>query len=160
MKKMKIFFNGERLRDVYAHATKWQVFKFKVRKFIRNIIRISLAGGMVYGVFVLGGLLNPIMTYATQEKIVHIEIESDVMKRIAQCESGGTHTKDGQVIFNANSNGSVDIGIYQINSVWRKKATELGFDLTKESDNKAMAMWIYKNRGTEDWYSSKKCWMK
>lgn len=84
-----------------------------------------------------------------------------ILKRIAECESGNTHyRKDGQVIFNPNSNGTVDVGKYQINTVWNTKATELGLDLTKEEDNEEMAEWIYANRGTEDWYSSKKCWMK
>jgi hypothetical protein len=60
----------------------------------------------------------------------------------------------------SNTNKSVDIGKYQINSVWFKKATELGLDITKEEDNEAMAYWIYENRGTGDWYSSQSCWSK
>jgi hypothetical protein len=60
----------------------------------------------------------------------------------------------------ANTNKTVDIGRYQINSVWNKKASELGLDLTIEADNEKMAYWIYENRGTGDWYSSEKCWKK
>jgi len=58
----------------------------------------------------------------------------------------------------ANTNGTVDIGEYQVNGFyWGKKASELGLDLTKEADNKKMAEWIYANKGTGDWYSQK-CW--
>ena len=151
---------GERLKDVYPHATRWQVFKFKVRMLIKRLIRLSLAGGLLYGVFILGGMLNPVTTFATIEKLVPVETIPPVMERIAKCESSGTHFKDGQVIFNANTNKSVDIGKYQINSIWRKKATEMGLDLTKEKDNEEFAMYLYKTHGTEPWYSSKTCWHK
>jgi len=104
--------------------------------------------------------------------VVTIENKVPILSRIADCESGerlqngrakkGTAThyaKNGQVKLNPNTNGSVDVGHYQINDdVWGKKATEMGLNIMVEKDNKAMAKWIYENRGTEDWYSSKKCW--
>ncbi len=92
--------------------------------------------------------------------------EAPVLQRISDCESGngkpgsGTHFKNGQVIFKANTNGTIDIGKYQINSVWDKQASQLGLDLTKEADNYAMAKWIYENRGTSDWSSSSRCWQR
>lgn len=91
-----------------------------------------------------------------------------VLAKIADCESGngkpGTaqHYTKGQVTMRANEAGtSIDIGRFQINLMhWGKKATELGYDLTKEKDNEAMARWIYENRGTGDWSSSQKCWQR
>jgi hypothetical protein len=59
-----------------------------------------------------------------------------------------------------NTNKTVDIGRYQINTVWFAKATELGLDLTNEQDNYKMAVYIYTNFGTEPWVYSKKCWNK
>lgn len=92
-------------------------------------------------------------------------LDSRVLNRIADCESGngkaGTAThydKNGQVLLRGNTNKTVDVGKYQVNSVWFKKATELGYDITTEAGNKAMAEWIYLNRGTGDWYSSESCW--
>lgn len=96
--------------------------------------------------------------WAETIKEVPVKEIPPVLKRIAKCESGDMHYKNGQVIFNANSNGTVDRGRYQINSVWDKKATELGLDLSNEKDNEQFAMWLYENRGSEDWYSSKSCW--
>ncbi len=90
-----------------------------------------------------------------------VDKEAPVLERIAQCESGGKHLgKSGQVLLSANTNDTVDVGKYQVNTVWFGKATELGLDITTEEGNKAMAEWIYFNRGTEDWYSSKHCWAK
>ena len=84
------------------------------------------------------------------------------MERIAKCESGNNQfDSTGQVQLNANTNKSVDIGVFQINNkVWGKKATELGYDLMVEKDNRAMAEYIYETRGTEPWGASSKCWSK
>lgn len=166
MKKIKVFFNGERLRDMYPYATKWEVFKWKFMRFVRKLFFVALAGSSVYVAGLIGSEYFPKTIYEVQaEKIVTVEVPVDttavVMERIAHCESGGSHyNKKGQVAFNVNTNGTVDIGYYQINSVWGEQATKLGLDLTNEEDNKQMAKWIFENRGTEDWYSSKKCWQK
>ena len=100
-----------------------------------------------------------------KEVIKEVKIEAPVMDRIAGCESQGnrnskgTHyDKNGQVLMRSNTNRTVDLGKYQINTVWFAKATELGLDLTKEDDNKKMAEWKYANRGTDDWSASAKCW--
>jgi hypothetical protein len=95
------------------------------------------------------------------ERIVEVNIESGVppiMKRIATCESNNSHyDKNGQVLINKTQ----DAGRYQINiPIWGKKATELGLNLMVEKDNEEMALWIYENRGTVDWYASQDCWNK
>lgn len=156
MKSLKIFYLGERLKDVYPHATKWQVFKFQIRKALKVVFRFSMAGGSLYVAFIAGAYLNPIVTYATQEKIVTVDADSPVMERIAKCESGGSHyDKNGQVVINATQ----DIGKYQINvPIWGKTAHTLGFNLSNERDNKAMAYYIYKNFGTGPWSASFHCW--
>lgn len=84
------------------------------------------------------------------------------MDRIAKCESNDTHInpKTGQVYMLANSNKTVDVGKYMINTVWHKKAKELGLDITKEEDNEKMAYWIYENVGTSPWIYTANCWQK
>jgi len=76
-----------------------------------------------------------VYAYRTITVEVPVETVAPVMERIAKCESGNTHYRNGQVIFNANKGGSVDIGLYQINSIWNKKATEMKLDLTKPVQN-------------------------
>lgn len=111
--------------------------------------------------FYAGQFSSSHLTYAAPvEKIV--VANSPVLERIAKCESSNGHySKNGQVQVHANTNGTVDVGQYQINvQVWGAKATELGFDIFTKEGNKAMAEWIYANKGTEPWYSSKACWSK
>ena len=158
MKPIKVLWNGKLLREIYPHATRWQVFKFKVKRFFRKVF---IASGIViasYSLFILGGALNPKINYIQAETPKEI---IPVLERIAKCESGSKQfDKNGQVLMRSNTNRSVDVGKYQINTVWFAKATELGYDLTTEKGNIAMAEWIYANRGTGDWSSSSNCWKK
>jgi hypothetical protein len=106
-----------------------------------------------------GAYLNPVVSYATQEKLVEVRGNALVMDRIAKCESGNTHFEKGQVLVRGNKNGSVDVGRFQINvSIWGAKASSLGYDIFTEKGNTEMAYWIYANHGTEPWYLSAKCW--
>ena len=94
-------------------------------------------------------------------KEIPVEIEAPVMERISICESNGQQLNaDGQVLIKVNNNGTYDTGAMQINSIWNKKATELNLDLTKEADNNAFALWLYKNYGTGSWSATAKCWSK
>jgi len=172
MKSTKVFYMGKRLRDIYPHATAWQVFKYRVHKFLEKVFILALIVGAGYLLFEAGGYFNPKeVTLPPTQVIKEVEIEAPILDRIADCESGkrtpaGKGVKgsarhygpSGQVLMTGNNNKSVDVGKYAINSVWFAKATELGLDLTKEEDNKAMATWIYKNRGTGDWSASESCW--
>jgi hypothetical protein len=118
------------------------------------------------GVYYYGTTKSEIVYKSVEKEIIkEIELEAPVLDRIAGCESQGnrnskgTHyDKNGQVLMRSNTNRTVDLGKYQINTVWFAKATELGLNLTLEEDNKTMAEWIYRNRGTGDWSASAKCW--
>lgn len=157
----KVFLNGKRLK------TKSNKMKNNINKFSKIVAKALMIAAVVYGIFLLGQIAPEPTVYENNEVIVEVEVvkevikKSAVMERIATCESStGHYAPSGQVAMNANNNGSVDIGKYQINTIWNKQATALGLNLTVEADNEAMAMWIYDNRGTGDWYSSAKCWRK
>ena len=158
----KIYYNGKRLN------TPWNRFKHTVKVIANRILLIVILTSIIVGIFEAGAFLNPKTIYTQAEVIKEVEASSPVLDRIAGCESEGNpkskgshYDRNGQVRLNANTNKSVDIGIMQINNqAWGKKATELGYNLMIEEDNKAMGKWIYANRGTQDWYSSKTCWMK
>lgn len=159
-KTLKVIFNFKLMCDFYPHATRWQQVKWHIGRGVRNTSIVGLfvlVGSVSAGVY---RQLSPVTVYADKEVIKEVEAPAPVMDRIAKCESNNSHYKNGQVLIKPNVNGTVDIGRYQVNSVWNKKATEMGLDLTKEADNKTFAMWIYKNRGTQDWYSSVNCWSK
>ena len=158
---MKVFLDGVRLKDVYPGATKFEVFKYKLARFVRKLVRFT-----IFSLIVSGIAVTVFMYYFPNEEIIQQVIvtekaEYPVLDRIAKCESGNRHYgESGQVLIMGNTNKTVDVGTYQINTVWFKKATELGFDVTKEKDNRLMAEYIYKNFGTEAWVYSKHCWNK
>jgi len=133
-----------------------------IKSFLKKVLVILLVIGAGYSLVQAGRFIWPTTVYAVQEKQIIVEAEAPVLDRIAKCESGNTHFgKSGQVLMRGNTNGSVDIGIMQINvSIWGAKATELGYNLAIEKDNKEFARWLYKNYGTEPWVWSKKCWSK
>lgn len=92
-----------------------------------------------------------------------------VLDRIADCESGtgksgsgSQFRSNGEVVTNTNTNGSVDVGKYQINmnAGHIKEMAKLGFNPLTEEGNKAYAEYIYQNHGTGDWSSSSHCWYK
>jgi len=129
------------------------------RLVVRTLMVMAILSSLGWAMYA-GSAFMPVTVYAEKEVVKEVEAQAPILKRIAKCESSDMHFKDGQVLVRPNTNGTVDIGRYQINSVWNKKATELGLDLTKEVDNEKMARWIYSNRGTGDWSASAKCWAK
>ena len=162
MRKTHIFFGNKYVDSMYCGKSRFSVFLSKTGIALKRAT-IVCGGLSVVGWSILSGsYFFPRIAYAEKEVVKEIIVNEKipVMERIAKCESGNMHFKNGQVIINVNSNGSYDSGRYQINSIWNKKATELGLNLMVEKDNEAMARWIYVNRGTEDWYSSKSCWQK
>lgn len=158
--KTKIFHNGRQING------RFDSFKAKVRRFFRMIVRWSLITGGAYAIFMAGAFFYSTSTVTATTEVQTVVPQSPVLDRIADCESGNgkkgsatQYAKNGQVIMHANTNGTIDIGKYMVNDTyWGAKAHELGFDLTTTDGNKAMAEWIYANKGTGDWSSSAKCW--
>ncbi len=70
-----------------------------------------------------------------------------------------SQSQNGLVLTRVNNNGSLDIGIAQINDkTWGAQATALGYDLYTKEGNEAMAKWIISKYGTKPWYLSAKTW--
>jgi hypothetical protein len=138
-------------------------FKNKVKSFFKkvlfwSVVILALAGTVQYFRWAYP---TTITKEVIKEVLVNQEINYPVLDRIAKCESNDKHFgESGQVLMVGNTNKSVDVGRYQINTLWFKKANEMGLDLTKEKDNKAFAVYLYKTYGTEPWIHSKKCWNK
>lgn len=151
---------GTYKRDKIGRYSSFKSLVSKVWRFIKWSV---VASAVVFGAGAFGAAFYSTSTVTATTTTVNAP--APVLDRIADCESGnGTkgsakHYLNGQVLLRANTNATIDIGKYQVNlTYWGKKATELGFDLTREADNKAMAEWIYANKGTGDWSASQKCW--
>jgi hypothetical protein len=159
-KSMKVFLWGKRLRDVYPHCTRWELFKYRFAKFMRYAVGITI-WALVIAFITLMVVDNKTVVQQVIVERKPVDVEYPVLDRIAQCESGNRHYGEtGQVLVMGNTNKTVDVGRFQINTVWFKKATELGLNVFDEKDNRLMAEYIYKNFGTEAWVYSKHCWNK
>jgi hypothetical protein len=156
---------GKKTTYMYLRLTRWQLFKKRVVRLIKNLLKLAILCLLVVVIFKIGQYTSPKTIITHQEIIKEVEMKAPILDKIAKCESSTGHfAKNGQVVVRANASkthNSVDIGKYQINSYyWGAKATELGLNLWVEEDNEKMAYYIYKNYGTEAWSASRKCWSK
>lgn len=130
----------------------------KVKNALKKIVKYSVSVSILYGAFAIGGITHPVRTLEIQQAEA---TTAPVLTRIAKCESDASQKgKSGQVLIHANKDGTVDIGKYQINTVWFAEATKQGLNLANEADNEAFAKWLYENKGTGDWSASASCWKK
>lgn len=81
---------------------------------------------------------------------------------ISQCESNMTQfNADGTVVEHHNTNGTYDIGLYEINSSWLLTAKKMGIDIYTAQGNIEFALWLSnKDPNYSDWDASKACWDK
>ena len=162
----KIFYGNQYVSKFKCDGkryTRFQIVKMFVGKWVKRSILLATIVGVGYIVYVIGqSNATPTTIIKNVPVTVEITAKAPVLDRIAQCESGDTqYAKNGQVLLKANTNGSVDIGVMQINNViWGAMATKLGYNLFIEADNRAMAEYIYQNYGTSPWVLSMKCWNK
>lgn len=139
---------------------RFQAFRHKLKRAIAVMALFFVAFWLVYGGMEVGKRTTPPQIVEAQ---IMVAVESTstppVLQRIINCESGGKqYAKNGQINVHVNADGTVDLGAMQINSVNFAGATKLGLDLTKEADNIAYGKYLFANRGSEPWYSSKSCW--
>lgn len=88
-----------------------------------------------------------------EEKIIETFPEdAETALKIAKCES----ELNPSAVNNRNKNGSVDKGLYQINSVHDKRVRELDLDLFDTDDNLKIARLLYEEHGWKPWVCSKK----
>ena len=161
----KVFYGNQYVGNLNLNGQKvtaWRKFKYVMSKGIRVALICTFLAGATTGIFKAGqSATTPVYVRAEVEVPVEVKGKSPIMDRIAVCESGGKHfDSKGKIIYGYNTNGSIDVGKYQINTVHLPLAGTLGLDINKEKDNEAMAYYLYENRGTEPWRSSIHCWNK
>jgi hypothetical protein len=142
--------------------TKFQIQMFYAKRAAKRTLTVAaiivtagwiLAAGMYYA----KSNIKPEVAWAKEIVEVPVKVIPPILKKIAKCESGGSHLKNGQVVINATQ----DAGKYQINlPVWSKTASSMGLNLMVEADNEKFAMYLFENYGTEPWSASRGCWSK
>lgn len=114
-KPIKVFFNGKAMRDLYPHATRFQVFKYRVRKFFRKVFFYVGIPAIIVITFLAGGEFNSTTTYASKEIDVTPQklsvLKDGVVSSLKGCESAGYKESDGVIIL--DTNGLMSIGPLQ-----------------------------------------------
>ncbi len=163
-KAVRITFLGKELRQVYPHASRWQVAKYRFFKALRwLIIRTGIAvaaTAVLFGAYLYGSLTTPNLTAINTIVTVAAKDVAPILHKICMAESSCQQfDKNGIPTMHANTNGSVDIGKYQINNrVWGATAKKLGYDLMTEEGQDKMATYLLENKGSGPWFSSSKNW--
>lgn len=106
MKKLKVFYNGKRLKDVYPYATRFQVFKYRVAQFFSKLFKLSVVGGLMYATFILGTYSQAtsyVQAELTDSMPIRVEkLKQEVIEQIAKLETGNVKTEDGLVHIDNN----------------------------------------------------------
>lgn len=169
MKSTKLFRNGARLKDIYVGATRWQVFKFKLARFMRKLIlRSLLVGGWVAMIAVLihfNAATADVEIPADTLGVKVSELKEDVLNKIQNCERAGHSEDDGIIIFDSNNKAS--IGTFQFQKatviyyykalygqdITPKEAVLIALDNTKARDLARDVVFGKKANGLSNWYN-------
>lgn len=110
MKATKLYYNGKRLKDIYVGASKWQVFKYKMRMFFRKVFIMTVALGIIYIAVQFGRAYYPVIKYqsiintaeAEQIDTLRNKVEAlkwEVIDGIKAHESKGYDEDDGLITY-------------------------------------------------------------
>lgn len=72
--------NGKKLRDIYPHATGWQVFKWKVGKFFRKVFITAIILGVIYLAYIIFAEFNKIKYQAVETPVVQKSTDDELEK--------------------------------------------------------------------------------
>lgn len=160
---------GKPLKEIYPHATKLQVIRYKFNKFMEKVLLASFLLGTVYGAFYAGrATTTPVFVQAEdkssqmyQDKIE--ALKDSVLEKLSACESAGHKESDGVIIMDTNNKLSIGQFQWQISSVKHyyklmtgksltsKEATILALD---KEESKKLAKYVAfstKNKIGKDW---------
>ncbi len=163
---------GQQKRDRGGRLT-------SIKSFAKKWVGVGLGGAIIYGVFLIG-VQQAEIQYVRGDTVeivkeVTIQAEPDIFWRLADCESGermpngkattGSRRQfkpNGNIVQGVNTNGTSDIGMFQIN-LSEDKIREIGklkLNVFSEEGNIAYAKVLFDRNGTSDWEASKSCWRK
>lgn len=168
MKKIKLFYNGARLKDIYPHATKWQVFKYKVRKFVHKVVQMTILTAILSAVvattFFIGRYSKADIALADEPNYSQRvdSLKTEVVNKIKSCESKGYVENDGLIILDTNNKMSIGQLQFQTNTViyyyqklygqkiTTKEAVEIALDTTKAT-KLAKDIFFLEEKGLSNW---------
>jgi hypothetical protein len=128
MKKIKVFWGEERLKDIYPYATRWEVIKFRIRKFLKKLLKVVLFIALITVITMYVRWAYPTNVYNVREVITQVdtltpkikELKREVLDTLQSCESNGSNEEDGLIVYDSNKVAS--IGQFQF-----QKKTVIGY---------------------------------
>ena len=114
MKKLfTLIHKGASLRDIYPHATRSQVYKYRVMKWLVKFTVAAVEVGIVYvlfaGCFFLGQNMKTNTVFAEREVTVDRSdeklalkidgLKNELVESLRKCESAGRKEQDGIIIY-------------------------------------------------------------
>lgn len=171
---LKVIYMGQPLKNIYAHATRWEVFKYRFAKLIRKAVIATFILGAGYGVFMTGRITTtPVQVEAIKEvdmtdakfadKIKGLK--NEVANKLSSCESAGYKEDDGIIIFDSNAKASIGqfqfqkstvIHYYKVlygKTITPKEAVLIALDESKARELAIDIMFKTKNKAGKDWYN-------
>lgn len=136
MKKLKVLFYGKPMREIYPFATRWEVRKYKARRFLFRLFKWSLGAavvtGAIYGAFITG-------QYATASNTVVLdrlpgkiqEMKAEVLARLKDCESKGYKESDAPMILDTNKEMSLGKLMFQVKTIQHYEQKLYGKNVTR-----------------------------
>lgn len=169
---MKIYNQGKLIEPRQYHRRSNGRFS-SIRMFFRKVwfwTKVAAVLGVIVGAsFGIGAFTFSSTTVKASATTVVVEAPSPILDRISDCESGSgkkgggrQFNADGSVVEHVNTNGTVDVGKFQINMNADNLRTmaKLGLNPLTEEGNTQYAKWLYQNVGTGPWASSQGCWKR
>lgn len=173
---IKSWWDGKPLHQVYAYPTRFQVFKYRVRRFFHRVLKVITVAFFIlafgYFIFRIGQSTNVKTIYAVQEKEVMTdnlspkirELKDNLLATLIKCESGGHSTDKEPIIIDTNGKPSVGDLKYQLDTIvhyWnvlykevitQKQALLIALD-TEKASKLAEDIWFNTKAGAKDWYN-------
>ena len=168
-KTIKLFVMGARMRSIYPYATRFEVIKYKVARFFRNLVKVLLIALVAY---ILAIVFFP--RYKEVEKLIKVdnlsiktsELKNEILDSLKACESQGSKESDGLIIFDSNKKASIGLYQFQVKTVIHYYKTLYQKDITgkeaieislneKLSRQLASDIIFTDSKGIDNWYNCK-----
>ena len=117
-KKVRVYVNGERQKDMYQHRTSVGVFFIKVKLFFKRLILISVFIGIIIGICAIVRYAYPVYEIKLEKEQVILdnlkvkidELKGSLIKDIHDVERAGRSEEDALITFDPNTkNKKVEI---------------------------------------------------
>ncbi len=148
-----------------------------VKSFFRRVWFLTKVGVTSFAVLALavfsgyalrGNEVSAQVIHMSTSTTTMIQQTDEVLHAIGDCESGNG-TKDsrrqflpnGKIVTHTNTDGSVDVGMYEINMSAPHiiQMAKMHIDPMTEEGNYAEAKYIHDTEGVKPWSSSQHCWI-